>query len=90
MTIDHQTVKINNFYLVWKETGLQYVTAQPDKSRPYLLFVPEYKIVKVYLPPRTTRIRRLNVKRRLDSIIRTGLLSPQGIRLGRDYKIEEI
>jgi putative ABC transport system ATP-binding protein len=83
-------IKVRNFYLVWKETGLEYVITQPDRSQPYLLFIPELKVVKIYVPRTTSRIKRLNVKRRLDSIIRTGLLSPQGIRLGRDYKIEEI
>jgi putative ABC transport system ATP-binding protein len=83
-------IKVRNFYLVWKKTGLEYVITQPNKSQPYLLFIPELKIVKIYVPRTTSRINRLNVKRRLDSIIRTGLLSPQGIRLGRDYKIEEI
>jgi hypothetical protein len=83
-------IKIGNFYLVWKEAGLEYVIAQPNKSQPYLLFIPKKKVVKLFIPYTTTRIRRLNVKRRLDSIIRTGLLSPQGIRIGRNYEVEEI
>jgi small GTP-binding protein len=82
--------KVDEFYLVWKDDEEEFINTKPDNSNPYLWFVPSGNLVKIFIPGNISRIRRLNIKRKLDTVIRTGLLTPQGIRLGRDYEVEEL
>ncbi|MHA1983795.1 MAG: hypothetical protein ACW967_05540, partial [Candidatus Hodarchaeales archaeon] len=82
--------KVDEFYLVWKDDEEEFINTKPDNSNPYLWFVPSGNLVKIFIPGNISHIRRLNIKRKLDTVIRTGLLTPQGIRLGRDYEVEEL
>jgi hypothetical protein len=82
--------RVDEFYLVWKDDEEEFINTKPDNSNPYLWFVPSGNLVKIFIPGNVSRIRRLNIKRKLDTVIRTGLLTPQGIRLGRDYEVEEL
>ncbi|MHA1988771.1 MAG: hypothetical protein ACW98D_19280, partial [Promethearchaeota archaeon] len=68
----------------------EFINTKPSDTNPYLRFIPSSHLVKIFIPKNISRIRRLNIKRKLDSVIRTGLLTPQGIRLGRDYEVEEL
>ncbi len=80
---------LNDFFLIFTDE-FYYSDIIPNYKTLFCWFKPEEKRIRIYYPMDTTNVTRLNVDRRVKSIIRTGYIHPSGIRVGMGYEIESV
>lgn len=80
---------LNDFFLIYTNE-FHYADIIPNYKTLFCWFKPSENKVRIYYPLETSNVTRLNVNRRVQSIIRTGYIHPSGIRVGIKFSIEEI
>ena len=79
----------NDFFLIFTDE-FHYSDIIPNYKTLFLWFKPEQKRLRIYYPIETTNVVKLNIERRVKSIIRTGYIHPSGVRIGIGYEIETV
>ena len=80
---------LNDFFLIFTDE-FHYSDIIPNYKTLFLWFKPEEKKIRMYFPMDITNVTRLNVDRRVQSVIRTGYIHPSGIRVGLGFTIETV
>ena len=80
---------LNDFFLIFTDE-FYYSDIIPNYKTLFVWFKPEEKRIRIYFPMETTNVLKLNIDRRVQSIIRTGYIHPSGVRVGIGYEIETV
>ena len=80
---------LNDFFLIFTDE-FHYSDIIPNYKTLFVWFKPEEKRLRIYYPMDTSNVTRLNVERRVKSIVRTGYIHPNGIRVGIGFEIESV
>lgn len=78
-----------DFFLIWNDEFI-YSEIIPNYETLFLWIRPSESKIRVYYPMYAKNITKLNVNRRVQSIIRTGYFHPTGIRVGLGFEIEHV
>ena len=80
---------MQDFFLIFTDE-FHYSDIIPNYKTLFVWFKPEEKKLRIYYPMETTNVLKLNIERRVKSIIRTGYIHPSGVRVGIDFEVESV
>ncbi len=81
----------NQFYFIWKDMDFQPVNTPPnDPDVPSITIDLVEQEIKVYLPENCGLVTSRTISRRVDSIVRTGILTPESPprRVGMKFNVQ--
>lgn len=80
---------LNDFFLIFTDE-FHYSDIIPNYKTLFVWFKPNENRIRIYYPMDASNVLKLNVDRRVKSIIRTGYIHPSGIRVGIGFEVETV